>query len=68
MFLAMKRLFVRLPDDLHSALCDLAGRQSRSLNNLLVYLLKQSVERQAHATARDLDTPDPAARDRDREL
>jgi hypothetical protein len=64
----MKKLFVRLPDDLHSALCSLAGQQSRSLNNLLVYLLQQSVERQTHATPSDFGTPASAARDRDREF
>lgn len=37
-------LSVRLPEDLHQALKRVAEREDRSLNNLIVHLLKQAVE------------------------
>ena len=39
-----KRLVIRLDDDLHTALTELAKREDRSLNSLMVHLLRQAVE------------------------
>lgn len=44
---AVARLFVRLPSDLHTQLTSWAKEEDRSLNNLIVRLLRQAVERRA---------------------
>ena len=41
------RYALRLPPDLHAALVDMARREDRSLNQQLVYLLRQAVRRDA---------------------
>jgi predicted HicB family RNase H-like nuclease len=41
---AVVKLFVRLPPDLHGALTAWAREEDRSLNNLLVRLLRRAVE------------------------
>jgi predicted HicB family RNase H-like nuclease len=38
-------LVLRLPAGLHGALKDLAAREERSLNNLIIRLLRESVTR-----------------------
>lgn len=40
----MAKITVRLPQELHDDLKTLAGRQQRSLNNLLIHLLYEAVE------------------------
>lgn len=35
----MKRLTLRLPDELHDNLAQLSEREKRSLNNLILYIL-----------------------------
>ena len=37
---------IRLPEDLHARLSELARRQYRSLNSLMVHLLAQGAERE----------------------
>ena len=39
------RYSLRLPPDLHVALVELARREDRSLNQQLIYLLRQAVRR-----------------------
>ena len=39
----MKTLSIRLPDELHKALTELAEKERRSLNNLIVVILEQAV-------------------------
>lgn len=41
-----KRLTLRLPADLHRRLVEMAKRKERSLNNLIVRLLRQATEAQ----------------------
>lgn len=41
----MKRLLIRLPDDLHEVLITLAQEERRSLNSELIIRLERSVER-----------------------
>jgi predicted HicB family RNase H-like nuclease len=43
----MKRILrftLRLPDDLHQELVDWAEREERSLHNLILWLLRQSIQ------------------------
>ena len=40
----MKKFALRLPDDLHSALQEHASDTERSLNGLIVYILRDFVE------------------------
>lgn len=40
---AVVRFFVRLPDDLHAQLTAWAKEEDRSLNNLIVRLLRRAV-------------------------
>ena len=42
----------RLPRDLHAALVDMAHREERSLNQQLIYLLRQAVRRDAERQKR----------------
>ena len=46
------RYALRLPPDLHAALVELARREDRSLNQQLVYLLRQAVRRDAERQKR----------------
>ena len=46
------RYSLRLPPDLHAALVDLARREDRSLNQQLIYLLRQAVRRDAERQMR----------------
>ena len=39
----MQTLSIRLPDELHKALTELAEQERRSLNNLIVVILEQAV-------------------------
>ena len=39
------RYALRLPPDLHGALVEMARREDRSLNQQLIYLLRQAVRR-----------------------
>ena len=39
------RYALRLPPDLHRALAEMAQREERSLNQQLIYLLRQAVKR-----------------------
>ena len=39
------RYALRLPSDLHVALVEMARREDRSLNQQLIYLLRQAVRR-----------------------
>ena len=39
------RYSLRLPPDLHGALVELAHREDRSLNQQLIYLLRQALRR-----------------------
>lgn len=41
----MKTMSLRLPDDLHEALVKLAEDKERSLNQQIVYLLRQSLKK-----------------------
>lgn len=41
--MVMKTLSIRLPDELHKALVELAEQERRSLNNLIVVILEQAV-------------------------
>ena len=41
------RYALRLPPDLHGALVEMARREDRSLNQQLIYLLRQAVRRDA---------------------
>lgn len=40
---------LRMPPKLHQALKDLAGREQRSINGLVVFLLEQAIERPERA-------------------
>jgi hypothetical protein len=44
----MKKITLRLPDDVHQELCLIADRQARSLNNQILYLLRQILEGLRH--------------------
>ena len=46
------RYALRLPPDLHAALVELARREDRSLNQQLIYLLRQAVRRDAQRQKR----------------
>ncbi len=46
------RYSLRLPPDLHAALVDMARRDERSLNQQLIYLLRQAVRRDAERQKR----------------
>jgi hypothetical protein len=52
----MKQLGLRLPDDLHAWLAELAGREHRSLNAQVIVILEQrrAAERE-HDTGRSGD-------------
>jgi hypothetical protein len=43
------RVLVRIPPELHAALKTIAGREMRSLNSEIIYLLKRAVEQQDQA-------------------
>ena len=45
----MKKITLRLPDDVHQELCRIADRQARSLNNQILYFLRQILEGLRHA-------------------
>jgi hypothetical protein len=57
----MKRLDLRLPDDLHERLVKLAEREERSLHGQIVYLLRRGVE-QAEGSTLNFDAPRPGVR------
>ena len=40
----MKKITLRIPDDLHQELCLIAEEQERSLNGQILYLLRQRTE------------------------
>ena len=46
------RYALRLPPALHAALVDMARREDRSLNQQLIYLLRQAVRRDAERQKR----------------
>ena len=46
------RYSLRLPPDLHGALVEMARREERSLNQQLIYLLRQAVRRDAERRKR----------------
>ena len=46
------RYALRLPPDLHAALVEMARREDRSLNQQLIYLLRQAVRRDAQRQKR----------------
>ena len=46
------RFALRLPPDLHAALVEMARREERSLNQQLLYLLRQAVRRDAQRQKR----------------
>jgi hypothetical protein len=43
----VKRLEIRLPDDVHTRLVDLAGREHRTLNAQMVALLEEGLDHRA---------------------
>ena len=47
----MKRFSLRLPDTLHKELLEIAKREKRSLNNLIVYLLERQCQKQKSVTS-----------------
>jgi hypothetical protein len=46
------RYALRLPPDLHAALVEMARREERSLNQQMVYVLRQAVRRNAQRQRR----------------
>jgi len=42
---AMKRVSLRLPDELHKALKELATQENRSLNGQIIYILKEYIRK-----------------------
>jgi predicted HicB family RNase H-like nuclease len=40
----MKRITLRLPDDLHLELCRIADQEDRSLNNQILQFLRQGAQ------------------------
>ena len=46
------RYSLRLPPDLHGALVEMARREDRSLNQQLIYLLREAVRRDAERQKR----------------
>ena len=53
---------IRLPEDLHARLSELARRQYRSLNSLMVHLLAQGAEREME---RETGPPGETGRERE---
>ena len=51
----MKKITLRIPDDLHHELCLLADRQARSLNSQILFFLRQLLKGLHHA---ENTTPD----------
>ena len=51
----MKKITLRIPDDLHHELSLLADRQARSLNSQILFFLRQLLEGLPHA---ENTTPD----------
>ena len=49
------RYSLRLPPDLHGALVEMARREERSLNQQLIYLLRQAVRRDGQRRKRAQD-------------
>ena len=46
------RYALRLPPDLHAALVEMARREERSLNQQIIYVLRQAVRRAAQRQRR----------------
>jgi hypothetical protein len=56
----MKRITLRLPDDLHQELCRIADQEDRSLNSQILQFLRQGAqdkryERKTIASTEDAD-------------
>jgi hypothetical protein len=56
----IKRLEIRLPDEVHTRLVDLAGREHRTLNAQMVALLEEGLDHRALTDPEQLKaiTPD----------
>ena len=51
----MKLLSLRLPDDLHAALKELAARENRSLHSQIIYILRMYIDRKQEKEAQSQD-------------
>ncbi len=47
----MKRITLRLPDDLHQELCRIADQEDRSLNKQILKLLRQGTQDKRYETS-----------------
>ena len=51
----MRKLTLRLPEELHAALKELAENENRSLNNQIVFILKRHIEQLEKSKSREDD-------------
>lgn len=56
----MKKITLRLPDDLHQELSVIADHQERSLHGQILFLLRQALQRERDAEHAGTDTREAA--------
>lgn len=56
----MKKITLRLPDDLHQELLLIADQEERSLNSQILYFLRHATEGERHAESATADSREAA--------